>query len=370
MKIEKKSVYTIIAAGFALFLFARYWRYLEEAFHMLLGAITPVITGLIVAYILNILMCFYERHYFVKRSNSVFVKKSRRPACITMSIVTLVVIASLIVKLVVPELVRCIQVLLTQIPPFMENLLKNEYVSTVLPNTLVNTLAQIDWREYIANIMKILTSGISNAAETVIAAVSTIFSATATFVISIIFSIYFLSGKEKLQNQLKRLMNSYLPKKWIEKSFYVFSVFNDSFHRYIVGQCLEAVILGVLCILGMMIFRFPYAMMIGTLVGFTALIPIAGAYIGAGVGAIMLLSVSPVKAALFLVFIILLQQLEGNLIYPKVVGKSIGLPSVYVLIAITVGGGLFGIGGMLIGVPIISALYRLIRSDVIKREKS
>ena len=146
------------------------------------------------------------------------------------------------------------------------------------------------------------------------------------------------------------------------------SIFNDSFHRFIVGQCTEAVILGVLCILGMLIFRFPYAMMIGTLVGFTALIPIAGSYIGAIVGAIMILTVSPLKSLLFLLFIVVLQQIEGNLIYPRVIGKSIGLPSLWVLAAVTVGGSLMGVMGMLIGVPIVAALYRLLKEDMDMRD--
>ena len=140
-------------------------------------------------------------------------------------------------------------------------------------------------------------------------------------------------------------------------------------HKFIVGQCAEALILGGLCMVGMTVFRFPYAMMIGTLIGFTALIPIAGAYIGAGVGAVMILTQSPVKALLFLVFIVVLQQLEGNLIYPKVVGNSIGLPALWVLAAITVGGSLIGITGMLLGVPLAAALYRLLREDLQHREK-
>ena len=135
-----------------------------------------------------------------------------------------------------------------------------------------------------------------------------------------------------------------------------------------VGQCTEAVILGALCALGMMIFKFPYAVMIGTLIGFTALIPVAGAYIGAAIGAIMILTVSPVQSLLFLVFIVVLQQIEGNLIYPKVVGSSLGLPALWVLAAVTIGGGVMGIPGMLLGVPISSALYRLIKQDVLKKE--
>ena len=141
-------------------------------------------------------------------------------------------------------------------------------------------------------------------------------------------------------------------------------VINDCFHRYIVGQCTEAVILGVLCMLGMMIIRLPYATMIGALIGFTALIPVAGAYIGAFVGAFMILTVAPVKALIFLVFIVVLQQLEGNLIYPRVVGSSLGLPAIWVLAAVTVGGGVLGVPGMLLGVPLTAAVYRLVRNDV------
>jgi predicted PurR-regulated permease PerM len=148
----------------------------------------------------------------------------------------------------------------------------------------------------------------------------------------------------------------------------VLGILNDSFHKYIVGQCVEAVILGTLCVLGMLIFRFPYATMIGTLVGFTALIPVAGAYIGAGVGTFMILTVSPMKAVLFLIFIAVLQQVEGNLIYPKVVGSSIGLPGMWVLAAVTVGGSLFGVFGMLVGVPMAAALYRILKNDMHQRE--
>ena len=144
---------------------------------------------------------------------------------------------------------------------------------------------------------------------------------------------------------------------------------DDCFHRYIVGQCIEAVILGSLCMLGMLLFGFPYATMVGTLVGVTALIPIAGAYIGAIVGAIMILTVSPVEALLFLVFIVILQQLEGNLIYPRVVGASLKLPALWVLAAITVGGSVMGIVGMLLGVPLAAAAYRLLREDVGRRER-
>ena len=149
--------------------------------------------------------------------------------------------------------------------------------------------------------------------------------------------------------------------------FHTLQVIKESFESFIVGQCKEAVILGVLCTLGMWIFRFPYASMIGALIGFTALIPVAGAYIGAAVGAVMILTESPFKALLFIVFIVVLQQLEGNLIYPKVVGESIGLPGLWVLAAVTIGGGVMGIPGMLIGVPLVAAIYKLVGEDMDER---
>lgn len=166
------------------------------------------------------------------------------------------------------------------------------------------------------------------------------------------------------RNQLHRLMLRYVKPGVHAKMEYVLSVLNDSFHKYIVGQCTEAVILGALCTVGMLVLNLPYATMTGAVIAFTALVPVAGAYIGAGVGALMILTVSPVKAIIFLVFIVVLQQLEGNLIYPRVVGSSLGLPAIWVLTAVTLGGGLLGIPGMLLCVPLASALYRLIKEDV------
>ncbi|MBQ8186804.1 MAG: AI-2E family transporter, partial [Clostridia bacterium] len=163
--------------------------------------------------------------------------------------------------------------------------------------------------------------------------------------------------------------DSYLHTRLANRVRYVVRVIDGSFHSFIVGQCVEAVVLGCLCIIGMLIFRFPYATMIGCLVGFTALIPVAGAYIGAAVGAFMIFTVEPIQALFFVIFLVVLQQLEGTLIYPRVVGASIGLPGVWVLAAVTIGGGVLGVGGMLLGVPLAAAVYQLLRNDVTRREK-
>ena len=193
---------------------------------------------------------------------------------------------------------------------------------------------------------------------------SSVFSTVVTLLVGVVFSIYLLIGKEKLGGQFQKLFAKYLPEKVIKKFYYVADILNQSFHSFIVGQCTEAVILGLLCMGGMFLLRLPYAAMIGCLVGFTALIPIAGAYIGAIVGAFMIFTVSPVKAIIFIAYLVILQQLEGNLIYPRVVGSSIGLPGVWVLAAVTIGGGVMGVSGMLLGVPIAATVYQLLKNDV------
>ena len=178
-----------------------------------------------------------------------------------------------------------------------------------------------------------------------------------------------LTEKENLSRQGALLMKTYLKPSWYSRLLYFLETLHNCFRRFVVGQCTEAVILGLLCMGGMLLFQFPYASMVGTLIGFTALIPVAGAYIGAGVGAFMIFTVSPLKALLFLVFISVLQQLEGNLIYPKVVGSSIGLPGIWVLAAVTIGGGVLGIGGMLLAVPLAATFYQVLRDDVAKRNR-
>lgn len=370
LNLEKKTFIKIIACVFSLFLCMTYWDVAVNLLKNVFNAASPIFVGLITAYLLNILMSFYERHYFKIKSQSKTFIKIRRITCVLAALITLIGIIAVVIWLVIPELISCIKLLVADIPPAIDKLLKNEQITNLLPKDVIDKLTSVNWQKHLADNAKALTSGISDAAGTIVSAVSSVGSGVITFVIGLVFSIYMLLGKEKLQSQCKHLLSVFLPQKVYDGIYHVADILNDSFHRYIVGQCTEAIILGTLCIIGMWIFRLPYAMMIGTLIGFTALIPIAGAYIGATVGAIMIFTVSPMKALFFIIFIIILQQIEGNLIYPKVVGKSIGLPALIVLCAITVGGRLMGIGGMLIGVPIASALYTLLREYMNKKEMS
>ncbi len=368
MQLEWKHCIKAGITVFALFLVIHYWEGFTSVLSLLLGAATPIIIGFAIAYIINILMTFYEK-YYLKKCKYSFVLKIKTPVCMTLAILSFILIIALIIWLVVPELVSCIQLLISDIPPAMEALLSNKVFQEIAPEDIYKQLDNIDWKSLMNDLVKVLSNGLGSTVSTVFSVVSSAVSSMVTGFIALIFAIYFLLGKEQLCGQCRRIMNTYLPEKQVKRIRYITDVVNDSFHRYIVGQFTEAIILGVLCMVGMLIFGFPYAGMIGALIGFTALIPVAGAYIGGIVGFIMILTVSPLKAVLFVVFLVILQQLEGNLIYPRVVGGSLRLPAVWVLAAVTIGGSLLGILGMLIGVPIAAAFYRLLKEDIRRREQ-
>lgn len=370
MKKELKKYSGILIGVFLLYLAIHYWNAVVDVAAMAFSAAVPLVVGCVIAYILNILMTFFERHYF-PNTKSKILQKSKRVACMLLAFVSLLGIIALIIGIVVPELINCGKHLFAQVPVVVEDTLdmleKDENLAEYAL-TLESYLPK-DWSAWQDKLMsgaKAVLSGFGGVMSSVVSVVSSVFSGIVTFLVALIFSIYLLLDKEKIMAQAKRVISTYLPGA-NTKIFYVLGTLNDSFHRFIVGQCTEAVVLGVLCMVGMAIFRFPYAIMIGVLIGFTALIPVAGAYIGAGAGAFMILTESPLKALLFLLFIVVLQQLEGNLIYPKVVGNSIGLPGIWVLAAITIGGGLMGIFGMLLAVPIVATIYRLLREDMNKR---
>lgn len=279
---------------------------------------------------------------------------------------TLLGIIALIIGLIAPQLIKCIIMLVNEIPPAIEKLIPKLEQIGIVPDDIITSLSTIDWKDRIGDIVTAVTSGIGGAFDVAYSAVSSVFTGVVNIVIGIIFAIYLLVEKDKLISQFKRLLKRFVPDQKAQKLTYVWGEISDCFHDFIVGQCTEAVILGVLCMLGMFILQIPYAPMIGALMGFTALIPIVGGFIGAGIGAFLILMESPVKALIFVIFVIILQQIEGNLIYPKVVGKSLGLPGIWVLAAVTVGGGVMGIGGMLIGVPLTAAAYRLLKAYVNK----
>lgn len=362
-KIEWKTCLKIGAVIFALYLLVHYWANIAGVLGTVISAATPIFIGLVMAYMINILMSFYERHYFPKSSKKAVIK-SRRPVCLTGAIISIIGIVGLVIVLIAPQLANCIKLLVDELPGAIKLAINKLKELNILSDDLFNSLSAIDWKSKIVDIVKTISSGLGSVMDIAVSAVTSVFSGVSNAVIGFIFALYLLLDKDRLIRQSKRVTDKYVPKRFTDKINHVLSVANDSFHKFIVGQCTEAVILGTLCMLGMLILQLPYAPMIGALIAFTALIPIVGAFVGAGVGAFLILMESPVKAVIFLVFIVILQQIEGNLIYPKVVGSSIGLPGIWVLAAVTVGGGVLGIGGMMISVPAVAVIYRLLRENL------
>lgn len=351
-----------------VYLTLRYWEPLTATAFNMLGAAMPLILGGGIAYVVNVLMRFYEKRFF-PNSAKPWLTRMRRPLCMLLAFATAVLVLFVLVRMILPELIHAINLIVASLPGALaqffqwieEKLAEAGYleaVSNLLPAD------NFDWQGTVTKGLNLLISGVGGVLGATVSVVSTTAAKLISFFLSLVFAFYLLADKEKLGAQFRRLIRAYLGEKVERKLFHFLGTMDESFHSYIVGQCTEALILGSLCILGMVIFQFPYAVMIGTLIGFTALIPIAGAYIGAGVGAFLIFTVDPIKSLLFLVFLIILQQLEGNLIFPKVVGQSIGLPGIWVLAAVTVGGGIAGIGGMVVGVPLTATLYRLVRHDM------
>lgn len=367
-KIETKTLLKIAGIGFALYLCIHYWPSAAIIFKTAFAAVLPLLIGAAVAYPLDILTSFFERHLLSKSDNKIIVR-IRRGLSVALALLSLASIVALIIALVVPQLTKCIKMLIDEIPDALTFIVAQLDKFEFVPDDIIGFLSGIDWQSKITSIISTVTSGVGSVMNVVISTVSTVVSGVTTTVLAVIFAIYVLLSKDKLINQLNTLIKHYLPKKVSEKVYYVSSVANDSFHKFIVAQCTEAVILGALCTLGMFVLRLPYAAMIGAVTVVTAFIPVVGALLGGAVGAFLIFMESPVKALIFIIFIVLLQQIEGDLIYPKVVGNSMGLPSIWVLAAVTVGAGMFGVLGMLLSVPAASTVYRLVKNDVARKDE-
>jgi len=312
MFVELKKILKICLCIFLLYLCVFYWSPFIEFIKLVISAASPLILGICVAFIVNILMSCYERWVFPSKKSG-FVAKIRRPLCMVGAFATAILVLALAIWLVVPQLSDCIQIIISflmQIPQYMKEFIVKAQDWDFIPRSVLDYLAGIDWESRITALVSWLSSGVGDVVNTLAKTIMSIVSGVITTIIGLIFSIYLLLDKDNLKRQFKKLFENYLPEKTCGKLFYIFRIFKDSFKKFIVGQLTEAVILGVLCILGMLIFGLPYATMIGTLVGFTALIPIAGAYIGAATGALMILTVSPAKALGFLILYLFFSSLR------------------------------------------------------------
>lgn len=364
-----KWVIGIVAPCILIFLAVRYVSAIAMAVKWLFDLFLPLLIGAILALILNVPLRFIERHLFRKKPTP-RKKKLRRPLAILLSILLVLSIFVGVAFLVIPELARGVVTVVSKISGELDKLaLLTESIDfSAIPFGEQLQQIDIDWIELKSDLESWIKQVGSTAMDGAVSAVGSVAASLVDFFIGLIFSVYILANKEKLKRQLTRLVRVWHPEKVGNGLTHVASVFGSSFRLFIVGQTTEALILGTLCTIGMLILRLPYAPMIGALVGVMQLIPYVGAFISNIVGAFMILTESPFQALVYEIFILTLQQVEGNLIYPRVVGAKLNLPPMWVLAAITVGGNLAGPGGMLLGVPVASALYTLVKEATEKRE--
>ena len=349
---------------FALVNFSKIFTFLGKV----ISIFSPFLLGIILAFVLNVLNNFIEKKIFGKINPSKIWNKIKRPLCITLSLILVFLTIFFVMNLLIPQLKNSASLFNDTLPAYKEDIIGilNKFD---IDESTVNKVG-----EYLDNFGKVITDYIKGNSKDVITVTTEVATSVVNIIskgiITLVFAIYMIAQKETLSRQINKVMKAYLKPKTINKINTVGTLANKTFSNFVTGQCLEALIFGSLVFVGMLIFRFPYASTIGVLLGFTALIPIFGAFIGTAIGFILIMMVSPVKAILFVVFIIVLQQIEGNLIYPRVVGKSIGLPGMWVLLSVTVGGSIGGILGMLIATPLCSLLYALFTKVVNDRLKS
>ena len=371
MKLEKGTVRTLAFVLFGAILFywaLDHWELLWNAVRLCARLTFPFFLGFCIAFVLNVPMRALEKNFWPETDKKAL-NVLRRPMCILVSLVLILAILTAVVMLVVPELVNAFGVLADQIPVFLKNaqawLLANGDAFPALQDWL--SAAQIDWNSIGQTLLGYVTTGAGNLLGGTVHVVTGIAGGATNTIIAFIFALYILLGKEKFKHQLIVLGQAFLPQRACNALAHVGKVAARTFAKFVSGQCIEACILGTLCWLGMLLFRFPYAPMVGALVGISALVPIVGALVGTVVGAFMIMMVDPILAVWFVVFLLVLQQIEGNLIYPRVVGSSVGLPPVWVLVAVTVGGSLYGVAGMLFGVPTASVAYTLVKEAAARR---
>ncbi len=328
---------------------------------------TPLIMGAGFALVLDVPLNFFENHIFTKTKKPALAKL-KRPLCFLISIIIILGILAGVIMLVIPELIEAIKVIVGIVTDFVTRLLNmDEAEIRELP--FGEQLLGTDWKKMLQSALDWLKNSGGKIVNTAFTTIGSVVTAVVNIGVGFVFAVYILLSKDKLKYQMKRLIKAWLPEKSGSMLLYILSVANENFRNFISGQTLEAMILGGLCMVGMLILQIPYAPMVGALVGVTALIPVIGGFIGAGVGAVMILTQNPLKALIFIIFLVVLQQLEGNLIYPRVMGKRVSLPSMWILAAVTLGGSIGGPLGMLLSVPIASTCYALTKEFTRKKEE-
>ncbi len=329
--------------------------------------IMPIVLGFGFALVLDVPLKFFESHIFSKTKKPLL-QRIKRPVSFVVSLIVIIGILTVIIMLVIPELVEAVKVIIQIVTDFINKLMAMDKAQIAeLP--FGERLLNFDWQKLLSSAQEWLKNQGGTLVNTAFTTIGSVVTGVVNVGVAFVFACYVILNKDKLINQSTRLIKAWLPEKFGSWMLYAVKIANKNFRNFIAGQSLEAMILGVLCMLGMFILRIPYAPMIGALVGVTALIPVVGGFIGVGIGTVMILTVSPIKALIFIIFFIVLQNLEGNFIYPKVMGNRVKLPAMWILAAVSIGGSVAGPLGMLLSVPCASTVYSLVKDATANREK-
>ena len=336
-----------------------------------LSLLSPLLLGICIAYVVNLLLKVVERLWdkALKKAPELWRIRLKRPICLVLTMLLFFGIIFSIIFILIPRLEEAGRTLVANVPVYVTQIEK--WWGGVIAFAAGHGITLPELSMNVDNATKVITDFLTNNGDnvvnTTIDITTSILGALVNFLLALVFSVYLLAQKETLMAQAKRLLLAAIPKKSAGRTMHILSLTNNAFSSFVTGQVTEAFILGTLCCLGMLILRLPYALPVSVIISFTSLIPIFGAWIGAATGAFLIVFVSPIKALTFLIFLLILQQVEGNLIYPRVVGKSVGLPGLWVLAAVTIGGGAFGVVGVLLGVPVCSVVYALVQDFIRSR---
>ena len=365
MKLNRKSIIRLVLGGFALFLLIYWFMFTGQQF---LRACAPMMVGVVIAYPLDIMITFFRKHNFLYHRRILKSERVSNILCVILAMIVLIGCAALIAGYIGPQLTACVIALLDKVPSGIRFLVYHPITVRLIPEDTLETLRQIDWNNWINHLVSQVSRDelFRNMTTTATSALS----AFSNILFGILFACYFLSGRKKIGQTYRRMIRAFVPQQHQEAVLHSGALLRGCFHNFIICQALQALIIGVSATVLMNIFRFPYASMIGTMNGFCALVPVIGGYVGAVMGTLMILTDNPGMALFFLIFIVVLQNVIGTLVFPRIVGQSLGIPSGWTLAAVLVGTGLGGVTGILIAVPLTAFGYRMVKEKLEEREKA
>ncbi len=366
-----KKILWIITFTVLLFVGLQHFSSVMDFINAFFRLISPFVIGLCIAFILNVPMRFFDSKLFrsKKKPAGKVKEKLRRPLSLIITLVLVILVIAAVLFLILPELGRTVEMLANSFPSYVENVQNwlSQFEEKVPEISDWISKMQINWDKIGEGVIDFLRNGAGSILDTTVTAAASVVTVVTNFFLGIVFAIYVLMKKETLSRQVKGVLYAFLPEKAVDKTISICRLSNRTFSRFLSGQCLEAVILGVMFFVTLNIFNFPYALLISVLISVLALIPVFGTFVGLFIGAFLILIINPIQAFWFVILFFVIQQIEGNFIYPHVVGNSVSLPSLWVLVAVTIGGSMMGVVGMLIFIPLCSVIYALLKETVSKR---